>query len=56
MGDLRVIAPGARADLIFVDGDPLVDVAVLSVPQRIQLVLRDQHLNTAFTSELVSIK
>jgi imidazolonepropionase-like amidohydrolase len=28
-GELGVIAPGARADLIAVDGDPLADISVL---------------------------
>jgi imidazolonepropionase-like amidohydrolase len=28
-GDLGVVAPGARADLIVVDGDPLADIALL---------------------------
>jgi imidazolonepropionase-like amidohydrolase len=28
-GELGVVAPGAKADLILVDGDPLVDVSVL---------------------------
>jgi imidazolonepropionase-like amidohydrolase len=28
-GDLGIVAPGARADLIAVDGDPLADISVL---------------------------
>ena len=28
-GELRVVAPGARADLITVDGDPLADISLL---------------------------
>jgi imidazolonepropionase-like amidohydrolase len=28
-GELGVIAPGARADLLAVDGDPLADIAIL---------------------------
>jgi len=28
-GDLGVVAPGARADLIAVDGDPLTDISLL---------------------------
>ena len=29
VGDLGVIAPGARADLIAVEGDPLADISLL---------------------------
>jgi imidazolonepropionase-like amidohydrolase len=28
-GELGVVAPGARADLITVDGDPLADISLL---------------------------
>ena len=28
-GELGVVAPGARADLIVVDGDPLADISLL---------------------------
>jgi imidazolonepropionase-like amidohydrolase len=28
-GELGIVAPGARADLIIVDGDPLTDIALL---------------------------
>jgi imidazolonepropionase-like amidohydrolase len=38
--DLGVVAPGAAADLLVVDGDPLADVAVLADPDRIHLVLQ----------------
>jgi imidazolonepropionase-like amidohydrolase len=33
-GDLGVVAPGARADLLLVDGDPRGDVEVLADPER----------------------
>jgi imidazolonepropionase-like amidohydrolase len=41
--DLGVIAPGARADLLVLDGDPYADLTVLSRPDRMRLraVLRD---------------
>jgi imidazolonepropionase-like amidohydrolase len=35
------IAPGARADLLLVDGDPLADLAAL---ERVRLVARDGHI------------
>jgi imidazolonepropionase-like amidohydrolase len=33
-GKVGVVAPGAYADLLVVDGDPLQDIAVLTDPQR----------------------
>jgi imidazolonepropionase-like amidohydrolase len=39
--DLGRLAPGAAADLVVLDGDPLADVRVLVRPGRIRLVLRD---------------
>ncbi|HEU5383581.1 MAG TPA: amidohydrolase family protein [Ktedonobacteraceae bacterium] len=33
-GQVGVVAPGASADLLVVDGDPLQDIAVLTDPQR----------------------
>ena len=40
LDDLGVVAPGAIADLIVVDGDPLADVSILADPARIHLVLQ----------------
>lgn len=38
-GEVGVLAPGAHADLLLVDGDPLADVAVLADPgKHVQLV------------------
>ncbi len=40
-GEMGVVAPGARADLILVDGTPLDDLAVLAEPQRhLRLVMQ----------------
>ena len=33
-GQVGVVAPGAYADLLVVEGDPLQDIAVLTDPQR----------------------
>ena len=37
-GDLGVVAPGALADVVAVDGDPLKDVKVL---ERVTFVMKD---------------
>ena len=40
-GRLGVVAPGAIADLLVVQGDPLDDVALLAAPERnIRLVMK----------------
>lgn len=39
--DVGTVTPGAAADLLVVDGDPLADVRVLNDPGRIWLVLKD---------------
>lgn len=39
-GRLGELIPGAHADLVIVDGDPLADIGVLSDPARIQLVMK----------------
>jgi imidazolonepropionase-like amidohydrolase len=33
-GEIGTLAPGARADLLIVDGDPLADVSVLTTPEK----------------------
>jgi imidazolonepropionase-like amidohydrolase len=33
-GELGVVAPGALADLLLVDGDPLADVRILAEPAK----------------------
>lgn len=48
-GEIGVIAPGARADLLVVDGDPLEDISVLQDPQRcLRAIMKDGvfHKNT----------
>jgi len=39
--ELGVLAPGKRADLLAVDGDPLADIAVLQDRKRLHLVVKD---------------
>jgi imidazolonepropionase-like amidohydrolase len=39
--ELGALAPGRRADLLVVDGDPLADIAVLQDRKRLHLVLKD---------------
>ena len=38
-GELGVIAPGALADLLVVDGDPLSDVRLLAEPDKSLLMI-----------------
>ena len=40
-GQIGVLAPGAYADIIAVDGDPSVDVAAL---KRVRFVMKDGHV------------
>ncbi len=40
-GDVGVLARGARADILVVDGDPLADIAILGDPKKILTILHD---------------
>jgi imidazolonepropionase-like amidohydrolase len=41
-GEVGVVAPGALADLLVVDGNPLEDIRVLTTPQRsLKLIMKD---------------
>ncbi len=41
-GSLGVIAPGAYADLLAIEGDPLSDLGVMSNPQKnLKLIMKD---------------
>jgi imidazolonepropionase-like amidohydrolase len=41
-GEIGAIVPGARADIVAVDGDPLADIAILSDPERrMPLIVRE---------------
>ncbi|MDR3510569.1 MAG: amidohydrolase family protein [Caulobacteraceae bacterium] len=43
-GELGVIADGALADILVVDGDPLADIAVLEDPARLAVIIREGEL------------
>jgi imidazolonepropionase-like amidohydrolase len=44
-GDLGVIAPGAIADILVVDGNPLKDIAVLTEPEKnLRLIMKDGEI------------
>ena len=49
-GELGVIAPGALADLLVIDGNPLEDIRVLTTPgQTLKLIMKD---GAVFKNEL----
>ena len=39
-GRLGCIAPGAHADLLVIDGDPLTDISLLQQPERVPVVMK----------------
>jgi imidazolonepropionase-like amidohydrolase len=44
-GTLGTIAPGACADLLVIDGDPLSDLKVMTDPRkRLKLIMKDGHI------------
>ena len=41
-GELGVVAPGARADLLVVEGNPLEDLGIMREPERnLKLIVKD---------------
>ncbi len=46
-GQLGVVRPGALADLLLVDGDPLVDIALLQDCARLRMIMKDGVLHKA---------
>ena len=46
-GTLGVIAPGALADLLLVEGDPLADIAVLQDRGALRMIMKDGALHKA---------
>lgn len=50
-GQLGVVAPGAIADLLVVEGDPLADVALLATPERtVRLVMQQGRIHRNATA------
>lgn len=46
-GELGVVKPGALADLLLVDGDPLADIAILQDRDAIRMIMKDGALHKA---------
>jgi imidazolonepropionase-like amidohydrolase len=46
-GELGVVKPGALADLLLVDGDPLADIAVLQDRGALRMIMKDGALHKA---------
>jgi imidazolonepropionase-like amidohydrolase len=46
-GELGVVTPGALADLLLVDGDPLADVALLQDRSALRMIMKDGALHKA---------
>jgi imidazolonepropionase-like amidohydrolase len=46
-GELGLVKPGALADLLLVDGDPLADIAVLQDRDAIRMIMKDGVLHKA---------
>jgi len=44
-GELGVVRPGALADLLLVDGDPLADIAILQDPSAIRMIMKNGNLH-----------
>jgi imidazolonepropionase-like amidohydrolase len=46
-GELGVVKPGALADLLLVDGDPLADIAILQERAALRMIMKDGALHKA---------
>jgi hypothetical protein len=44
-GELGVIQPGALADMLLVDGDPLADITVLQDRDALRMIMKDGALH-----------
>jgi imidazolonepropionase-like amidohydrolase len=46
-GELGVVTPGALADLLLVDGDPLGDIEILQDRRVLRMIMKDGELHKA---------
>ena len=46
-GELGVVTPGALADLLLVDGDPLADIAILQDRSALRMIMKDGVMHRA---------
>jgi imidazolonepropionase-like amidohydrolase len=46
-GELGVVTPGALADLLLVDGDPLADIGILQDRDALRMIMKDGALHKA---------
>jgi imidazolonepropionase-like amidohydrolase len=46
-GELGVVKPGALADLLLVDGDPLADIGILQDRAALRMIMKDGGLHKA---------
>jgi imidazolonepropionase-like amidohydrolase len=46
-GELGVIKPGALADLLLVDGDPLADISILQDRSALRMIMKDGAMHKA---------
>ena len=46
-GELGVIKPGALADLLLVDGDPLADITIVQDRHALRVIMKDGALHKA---------
>jgi imidazolonepropionase-like amidohydrolase len=44
-GELGLVKPGALADLLLVDGNPLADPSVLVGPDRLAMIMKDGKMH-----------
>jgi imidazolonepropionase-like amidohydrolase len=46
-GQLGVVTPGALADLLLIDGDPLADIKILQDRRALRMIMKDGVLHRA---------
>ena len=46
-GRLGVVTPGALADLLLIDGDPLADITILQDRRALRMIMKDGVLHKA---------